>query len=82
MKTSIKVIFQEEFKKQVQNITILISGHFKLTAEEIYELKIEINYLRKSLEFTQKNWEEKVNSVEKRIKKLDSNIQENPRNVK
>ena len=55
MKTSIKVIFQEEFKKQVQNITILISGHFKLTIEEIYELKIEINYLKKSLEFTQKN---------------------------
>ena len=38
MKTLIKEIFQEKFKKQVENITNLISGKFKLTMQEIHEL--------------------------------------------
>ena len=76
MKTLIKEIFQEEFKKQAENITNLISGNFKLTMQEIYGLKNEVNDLRKSLEFTQNNLEEKVDNVEKRMEKLDSDIQE------
>ena len=66
MKTLIKEIFQEEFKKQVENITNLISGNFKLTMQEIHGLKNEVNHLRKSLEFTQNNLEEKVDNVEKK----------------
>ena len=34
MKTLIKEIFQEEFKKQAENITNLIRGNFKLTMQE------------------------------------------------
>ena len=49
MKTLIKEIFQEELKKQAENITNLISGNFKLTMQEIHELKNKINYLKKAL---------------------------------
>ena len=76
MKTLIKEIFQEEFKKQEENITNLISGNFKVSMQEIHGLKNEVNNLRKSLEFTQNNLEEKVDNVEKRMEKLDSDIQE------
>ena len=76
MKTLIKEIFQEEFKKQAENITNLISGNFKLTMQEIHGLENEVNDLRKSLEFTQNNLEEKVDIVEKRMEKLESDIQE------
>ena len=74
MRTLIKEIFQEKFKKQVENITNLISGNFKLTMQEIHSLKNEVNDLRKSLEFTQNNLEEKVENVERRMVKLDSDI--------
>ena len=76
MKTLVKEIFREEFKKQAENITNLISGNFKLTMKEKHGLKNEVNYLRKSLEFTQNNLEEKVDNVKKRMEKLDSDIQE------
>ena len=75
MKTLIKEIFQDEFKKQAENIINLISGNFKLTMQEMHGLK-NVNDLRKSLEFTQNNLEEKVDNVEKRMEKLDSDIQE------
>ena len=39
MKTLIKEIFQGKFKKQVENITNLINGNFKLTMQEIHGLK-------------------------------------------
>ena len=48
MKTLIKEIFQEELKKQAENITNLISGNFKLTMQEIHGLKNKINYLKKA----------------------------------
>ena len=44
--------------------------------QEIHGLKSEINGLRKSLEFTQNNWDEKIVSVEKKFEKLNSDIQE------
>ena len=44
--------------------------------QEIRGLKSEINGLRKSLEFTQNNWDEKIVSVEKKFEKLNSDIQE------
>ena len=49
MKTLIKEIFQEEFKKQAENITNLVSCNFKLTTQEIYGLENEINDLKKAL---------------------------------
>ena len=68
MKTLIKEIFQEEFKKQAENKTNLISGNFKLTMQEIHGLKNEVNDLRKILEFTQNNLEKKVDNVDKEWK--------------
>ena len=44
--------------------------------QEIHGLKNEINDLRKSLEYTHSNLEKKVDSVENRMEKLDSDIQE------
>ena len=40
--------------------------------QEIRRLENEVKDLRKSLEFTQSNLEEKVDYVEKRMEKLDS----------
>ena len=65
IKTLIKEIIQEEFKKQAENKANLINGNFKLTMQVIHGLKNEINDLRKSLEFTQNNLEEKVDDAEK-----------------
>ena len=77
MKTFIREIFQEEFKKQPEKIINLISGKFKLTIQEKLVLKNEINDLIKSLEFTQNTLEEKFGSLEKRMGKLYSDIQKN-----
>ena len=65
IKTLIKEIIQEEFKKQAENKANLINGNFKLTMQVIHGLENEINDLRKSLEFTQNNLEEKVDDAEK-----------------
>ena len=65
IKTLIKEIIQEEFKKQAENKANLINGNFKLTMQVIHGLKNEINDLRKILEFTQNNLEEKVDDAEK-----------------
>ena len=51
VKTLIKEILQEEFKKQAGNITNLSSGNFKLTMGEIHGLENKTNDLRKALEF-------------------------------
>ena len=40
--------------------------------QEIHRLENEVKDLRKSLEFTQNNLEEKIDYVEKRMEKLDS----------
>ena len=77
MKTFIREIFQEEFKKQPEKIINLISGKFKLMIQEKLVLKNEINDLIKSLEFTQNTLEEKFGSLEKRMGKLYSDIQKN-----
>ena len=67
IKTLGKEVFQEEFKKQAENITNLISGNFKMTMQEIHALKNGISDLRKSLNFTQNNLEQKVVNVEKSV---------------
>ena len=76
MKNLIKEIFQEEFKKQSEDTTDLIRGNFKLTMQEIHGLKNEIDDLGKSLVLMQNNLEENVDCKEKRMEKLDSDIQE------
>ena len=76
MKNLIKEIFQEEFKKQSEDITNLIRGNFKLTMQEIHGLKNEIDDPGKSFVLMQNNLEENVDCEEKRMEKLDSDIQE------
>ena len=40
-------MFKEEFKKQGESVTNLISDNYKLTMQETNELKNEINELKK-----------------------------------
>ena len=79
IKTLIKEIFQEEFKKEAENITNVISRSLKRTMQEIHALKNETNDLRKSLEFMQNNLEEKVNDKEKKNEKARQSY---PRNLR
>lgn len=74
MKTLIKDIFQEEFKKQAENKTNLISDNFKLTMQELHGFKNEVNDLKKSLEILQNDLEEKADMMEKRMSKKYMNI--------
>ena len=67
-----KEVFEEEFKKQEVNITNIISSNFMLTMTEIKSLKQEVNDLKKSLEFTQNDLEEKVADGEKKSPPLKS----------
>ena len=66
IKTLIKEIFHEEFKKQAENITNLVSSNFRPTMQEIHGLKKKINNLRKSFKFMQNNLDEKVDNVRKK----------------
>ena len=57
----IKKVFENEFKKQEQNLAKVISGNLEITMPEIKSLK---NELQKSMEFTQNVLEERVNNEE------------------
>ena len=48
-----KEIFQEDFKKQEQNILNIISGNFEITMNEIKNLEQEISELKSSFGFTE-----------------------------
>ena len=48
----IKKVFEDEFKKQEQNLAKIISGNLEITMQEIKSLKNEVNELKKSMEFT------------------------------
>ena len=56
-----KKVFEVEFKKQEQNLAKIISGNLEITMQE--SLKNEVNELKKSMESTQNNLEERVNNV-------------------
>ena len=49
----IKKVFEDEFKKQEQNLAKIISGNLEITMQEIKSLKNEVNELKKCMEFTQ-----------------------------
>ena len=49
----IKRVFEDEFKKQEQNLAKIISGNLEITMQEIKSLKNEVNELKKCMEFTQ-----------------------------
>ena len=60
----IKKVFEDEFKKQQQNVAKIMSGNLEITMQEIKSLKNDLNKLKKSTEFTQNDLEERVNNIE------------------
>ena len=64
-----KEIFKEEFEKQQKSLLNLISRNFDITVTEINELKA-------SLEHTETVLEEKVAKAEKKVEKLQEQINE------
>ena len=61
---TIKKVFEDEFKKQQQNVAKIMSGNLEITMQEIKSLKNDLNKLKKSMEFTQNDLEERVNNIE------------------
>ena len=49
----IKKNFEDEFKKQGENLAKIIHGNLGITMQEIKSLKNEVNELKKYMEFTQ-----------------------------
>ena len=62
-----KTVFEEEFAKQQQQISIIIENNLVITKHEIRKLREEINNLKKSIEFTENVLEEKVAKVEQNV---------------
>ena len=48
----IKKVFEDESRKQEQNLVKIISGNLEITMQEIKSLKNEMNELKKSMKFT------------------------------
>ena len=74
LKTIMKEIFKEEFEKQQKNLLNLISGNFDITMTEIKKVQSDINDLKASLEHTETVLEEKVAKAEKKVEKLQEQI--------
>ena len=73
LKCIVKEVLNEEFTKQEENITKLINGNFQTTMAElkkfqddIKELKNKINDFKTSLQFTENELKEKVESLGKK----------------
>ena len=76
LKTLMKEIFKEEFEKQQKNLLNLISGNFDITMTEIKKIQSDINELKASLKHTETVLEEKLAKAEKKVEKLQENINE------
>ena len=76
LKTLLKEIFKEEFEKQQKNLLNLISGNFDITMTEIKKVQSDINELKASPEHTETVLEEKVAKAEKKVEKLQEQINE------
>ena len=72
----IKKVFEDEFRKQEQNLVKIISGNLEITVQEIKSLKNEMNELKKSMKFTQNNLEERVNSIEENMCSVKEDLKE------
>ena len=72
----IKKVFEDEFKKQEPNLAKTIGGNLQITMQGIKSLKNEVNELKKSMEFTQNDLEERVNNIEKNMCKVKEDLQE------
>ena len=52
----IKKVFEDEFKKQEQNLAKTIIGNLEITMQETKSLKNEVNELKKSMESRRTTW--------------------------
>ena len=75
LKCMIKETLNEEFSKEEENFTKLINGNFQTTMAElkksqydIEDLKNQINDFKVSLQFTENELKEKIESLEKNMK--------------
>ena len=62
-----KKVFEDEFKKQEQNLAKIISGNLERTMQEIKSLKLKL---------TQNDLEERVNDVEENMFKVKEDLTE------
>ena len=76
LKTLMKEICKEEFEKQQKNLLNLISGNFGITMTEIKKVQSAVNELKASLEHTETVLEVKVAKAEKKVEKLQEQINE------
>ena len=72
----IKKVFEDELKKQEQNLAKIISGNLEITMQGIKSLKNEVNELKKSMKFTENDLEEKVNNVEENMCKVKEDLKD------
>ena len=72
----IKKVFEDEFKKQEQNLAKVISGNLEITMQEIESLKNEVKELKKCMEFTQNDLEERVKKCRENMCKLKKDRKE------
>ena len=76
LETLMKEIFKEEFEKHQKNLLNLISGNFDITVTEIKKAQSDINELKESIEHTETVLAEKVATAEKKVEKLQEQINE------
>ena len=69
-------VFKEEFAQQEKNISNLVSGNFSITKQQTEEVKKEQLDLRKSIEFTENQLEEKVNNGKNKLVDIEQRIEE------
>ena len=69
-------VFKEEFAQQEKNISNLVSGNFSITKQQTEEVKKEQLDLRKSIEFTENQLEEKVNNAKNKLVDIEQRIEE------
>ena len=67
---------KKEFEKQQENLLNLISGNFDITMTEIKKVQSNINELKASLKHTETVLKEKVAKAEKKVEKLQDEINE------
>ena len=72
----IKKVFEDEFKKQEQNLAKIIRSNLEITMQIIKSLKNEVNELKRIMEFMLHDLEERLNNVEKNMCKVREDLKE------
>ena len=76
LKTLIREVFREECEKQWQNLLNIITVNLEITMKEVQSIKSEINDLKKSIEFTENVLEKKFKNFLEKAEHLDERIRE------